>query len=673
LFESSPHEPIDATTMKDKSELTGDELSSFSPAKYIMITGDKYFSPNNSGDLKQVVSPDNKNGEKIKVVLITRAAAEGMDFKNIRQLHIMEPWYNSSRIEQIIGRTVRNLSHCMLPFEERNVEIYLHGTQLSSNEEAIDLYVYRYAEKKAVQIGQITRLLKEIAVDCILNIGQTNLTLEKLTESSQGQEIQLNLSSHTDENTITYQIGDKPYTDLCDYMDTCNFVCSSNVEIKPEDLIKNSYNEAFVKMNYPMIVKRIRQIFKEQSFYERTDILKLVAAANPYPIEHIDYTLSKFVDDKSEYLLDKYGRYGYMINKDDVYAFQPYEVSDEQASLYERTVPIDEKISRLDIELPLSKGEINPVNNVETEMQDTEPHDFESIMNDIEAQITTTTNEKTLYKELEESLGSMDVINKRSLAFIRNKYKQSVSEDNNWFVNLGRIYNMLKNNYFIGDEQLLKYSIGHYLDTMSFEKHKLFVPEILKKKQGKEIASTSDAQKEYLRTVIEYYDNNIIEAADKKGILLSSKKKAVLFIINNETMELSDAKPTDYMRFNKQIQEKFTVKSANINKIIGFIYPFKDDIVFKIKDIDSDKNSTGANCEKLGKVDILHRIEPILRDNPHKIQQWPEFDSKQFDKLLRPSLCVFLECIIRFYNDAKTEKVWFFNSVMALSNAVIRK
>ena len=72
-----------------------------------MITGDKYFSPNNSLDLKEITSSANIHGEKIKVVLITKAAAEGLDFKNIRQLHVMEPWYNLSRIEQIIGRTVR--------------------------------------------------------------------------------------------------------------------------------------------------------------------------------------------------------------------------------------------------------------------------------------------------------------------------------------------------------------------------------------------------------------------------------------------------------------------------------------------------------------------------------------------------------------------------------------
>ena len=52
-----------------------------------------------------------------------------------------------NRIEQIIGRGVRNLSHKDLLFEKRNVEIFMHGTILGNNkEEAADLYVYRVAE-----------------------------------------------------------------------------------------------------------------------------------------------------------------------------------------------------------------------------------------------------------------------------------------------------------------------------------------------------------------------------------------------------------------------------------------------------------------------------------------------------------------------------------------------
>ena len=44
------------------------------------------------------------------------------------------------------------------------------------------MYLYRLAETKAKQIGSISRLMKEINVDCQLNISQTNFTAEKLQQ-----------------------------------------------------------------------------------------------------------------------------------------------------------------------------------------------------------------------------------------------------------------------------------------------------------------------------------------------------------------------------------------------------------------------------------------------------------------------------------------------------------
>jgi hypothetical protein len=131
LFKTTPTKPIDAITLKSENVRF--------PAKYIMITGDKNLTPDVKSELKAITSANNINGEMIKVVIVSRAGSEGLDFKNIRQTHILDPWYNLNRQEQIVGRSVRNFSHCALPFEERNVEIYLYGTKLDNNIEAADM------------------------------------------------------------------------------------------------------------------------------------------------------------------------------------------------------------------------------------------------------------------------------------------------------------------------------------------------------------------------------------------------------------------------------------------------------------------------------------------------------------------------------------------------------
>ena len=163
LFKTRRTENIDAIHMKSRGEMV-DHTSAFQPAKYMIITGDKSISPSNAEDMKYATDAANMYGEKVKVILISKAGSEGLDFKNIRQVHILEPWYNMNRIEQIVGRAVRYKSHCekntnapagkeRLPFEERNVEIYMHSSVLeNSEEETADLYIYRLAVKKALQI-----------------------------------------------------------------------------------------------------------------------------------------------------------------------------------------------------------------------------------------------------------------------------------------------------------------------------------------------------------------------------------------------------------------------------------------------------------------------------------------------------------------------------------------
>ena len=63
----------------DKKRKKGDPR-----ATYIMITGDKSLSPNNDHEINACTNEDNINGEKIKVVIISKAGSEGIDLKNIQ-------------------------------------------------------------------------------------------------------------------------------------------------------------------------------------------------------------------------------------------------------------------------------------------------------------------------------------------------------------------------------------------------------------------------------------------------------------------------------------------------------------------------------------------------------------------------------------------------------------
>lgn len=83
-------------------------------------------------------SKDNKNGEIIKVIIGSPIISEGITLKNVRQVHILEPSWNMSRINQIIGRAVRNYSHHDLEPEDRNVEIYKYVSVFYQNKDDIN-------------------------------------------------------------------------------------------------------------------------------------------------------------------------------------------------------------------------------------------------------------------------------------------------------------------------------------------------------------------------------------------------------------------------------------------------------------------------------------------------------------------------------------------------------
>jgi hypothetical protein len=236
--------------------------------KYSIISGEKTLSPNNNEEIEALTN-NNDDGQKIKVVMISQAGSEGIDLKNIRQVHIMDPWYNMNRIEQIIGRARRNCSHMNLPLEKRNVQVFLHASAIDSDSETMDMYLYRLSEKKSIKIGNITKIIKSVSVDCLLNKEQQSF-------SRMNQMVQLKLSSDN-KVTIEYNVNDEPYTALCDYSDSCNYECLNTINEKDNQDI-SSYSYQFTKNN--KIKDKIKALFKIKYVYKKNEIYSIIKNKN---------------------------------------------------------------------------------------------------------------------------------------------------------------------------------------------------------------------------------------------------------------------------------------------------------------------------------------------------------------------------------------------------------
>ena len=78
---------------------------------------------------------DNNNmGDIIRAMLITSSAAEGINLRCTRYVHIVEPYWNMVRIEQVVGRARRICSHQDLPEELRTVKVFFYLTKFSDEQ-----------------------------------------------------------------------------------------------------------------------------------------------------------------------------------------------------------------------------------------------------------------------------------------------------------------------------------------------------------------------------------------------------------------------------------------------------------------------------------------------------------------------------------------------------------
>jgi hypothetical protein len=125
---------------------------------------------------------NNLRGDILKLAMITQSGAEGISLKHVRQVHVMEPYWNEIRINQVIGRAVRANSHVELPKSERNVQVYRYIMQLpeklaksskemfmQDNGKSTDEIIHAIAMRKANIVSSIEAVMKAAAVDCMFH------------------------------------------------------------------------------------------------------------------------------------------------------------------------------------------------------------------------------------------------------------------------------------------------------------------------------------------------------------------------------------------------------------------------------------------------------------------------------------------------------------------------
>jgi len=135
--------------------------------RYAIWSGDEDISLKE--EIKSVYNQkSNLDGSKLKVLILSPAAKEGISLSGVRQAHILEPYWNMARLQQIIGRGSRFCSHKDLPEEKRNIKVYIYLATHPNEEESVDEYINQLAYQKNRLVDEFEKAIKESAIDCAL-------------------------------------------------------------------------------------------------------------------------------------------------------------------------------------------------------------------------------------------------------------------------------------------------------------------------------------------------------------------------------------------------------------------------------------------------------------------------------------------------------------------------
>lgn len=167
--------------------------------------------------VKQItsISQNNYLGEIIKVLMITASGAEGITLKNVRYVHIMEPYWHPVRTRQVIGRARRICSHMDLPKELQTVEVFMYLMKFSDaqleSDSSIELRLKdrgKIDNKKVVTSDQllyeISQIKEKINQDILKNVKESAIDCNIHVRSRSGEQLDCFSIGNAGESKYTF-------------------------------------------------------------------------------------------------------------------------------------------------------------------------------------------------------------------------------------------------------------------------------------------------------------------------------------------------------------------------------------------------------------------------------------------------------------------------------------
>ena len=388
-------------------------------------------------------------GDKIKIIIGTTNMIEGVSLYNMRQIHILEPWYNISRNEQIVGRGVRQCSHINLPFEERNVTIFNYVAITDDLESDSITYKVPYKEKnqdsdlrklelateKINKIELLENIMKNNSIDCVLNKNVNSLIIDE-SQAKQNEVIEFK-DSYNKSRLISYinnETNDCINSNKLEVIENKFHDLQTKIFIN-KNIIKNT--KFFIKKIFTKgLLRNIDNTIKETNkiYYSYSDLLEELKKYNTEIDENIfKLSLQELILNK-EIFYNKFNKSGYIVMKGIYFIFKNNEFENVEIPYEFNVYPFHTKINNLksyynySVDTNINKSivikpQLTSVSDTPPESSTVKP-DTTSSISKKENTDTGKDDEKTVSKDDEKTVSKDD----EKIDYKKLTQRQSVEE-----------------------------------------------------------------------------------------------------------------------------------------------------------------------------------------------------------------------------------------------------
>ena len=657
--------------------------------KYIIISGSNDISKNAYKNYLKIEN-ENKEGKRVKIIIGSETASEGLDFRFIRSVHILEPWFHLNKIDQVVVLSIRNCSHIDLPSEKRNVTIYYY---CSTNEkmrdrESLDISIYREAEKKSRNMAEVEYAIKTSAVDCEINKHNNKF------------------------------FTDRDYSRRCNYK-KCDFKCDgiSKSDLLDNDLNFDTINKDILKDATNDVIKILKygnnkntRLFSDDSIFSLDQILNYVDMDLLVTLLGLHRLILS-----RDIITDQYGRNCILKYKNGMYVLVPQKL---ESTLYTendlRVVPY-KKTQKLEIKGDKIKELLSGKLSVEL----SKAGDISKIKH--KRMITKTarnTKGTTLGKQTKKNNKAGNVAtndlnrnNNTGLKLVASYdkiynqiIKTVVENSSNYLKNI--ISNNKSKDQEIHDEveliRLFDEINYHWLDFLDPNDKKIICEVLIIKNHHTKLNKVETEIFKSLYNIMSYgdvYYKDIVFKGNKKtiwGYKLGNFKKKIDYIHFNEETETfekalteeSQAIQKSFLKRQKEKTESGLPKNSEFyqpNNLIGFIelkLP-QNQMVFKIRDKSTEKPDkggklkgtqvkTGSICNNDGMkkqkvIKFIANLLDLTEDLPYEGVEKRRLPDKDL-------LCLQLETYFRYFDkDKHNNKRFFYNYEESLEFELTKK